>query len=334
MKRIRTYLLLGSMLLAGGSIVAFTNMNADPNEKTGSCHLTITYEENGETVVLDTTFVCDSSPDVHGFIDALNLPKGSKIECKMECEATSCGKKGNKNSCSGMASADNFEIIKEIDEDGNEVMKVIIDGVELDIDGEKMRMMHEGDGERQMKMMIMKTDDGEGNLIVRQCLIGGEDCKMKCCEGKDRPSCCKKGMKFSEGEGDENIFVQVIDVDGVEKRCVVIIKSMEDHDETMLKREAPESVPNLEKSELEVNDLVFSPNPNDGHFNLSFELTETTPVKIAVYSMEGRKVYSQKIKQPEGRFSEEIDISKSGSGTYFLQITQGDKAQTKKVVIQ
>ncbi|MBL4656428.1 MAG: T9SS type A sorting domain-containing protein, partial [Flavobacteriales bacterium] len=45
-------------------------------------------------------------------------------------------------------------------------------------------------------------------------------------------------------------------------------------------------------------------------------------------------VYSQKIKQPEGRFSEEIDISKSGSGTYFLQITQGDKAQTKKVVIQ
>ena len=122
--------------------------------------------------------------------------------------------------------------------------------------------------------------------------------------------------------GTENVFVKVIDVDGETKRCVVIIKTMDDDDETMLMREAPESVPNLEKSELEVSDLVFSPNPSDGHFNLSFELPESTPATIQVYTMEGRKVYNKKIKQPEGVFSEEIDISKSGM-SFRIPVNEG-----------
>jgi len=341
MKQIQTYILLGCMLFATGSIVAFTNLNTNAEDGGGTCHLTITYEENGKTVVLDTTFICDGNPDVHGFIDDLNLPKGAKVECRMECTSKSGGSKWAGKSCSGIAKADNVEIIKEIDEDGNEVTKILIDGVELEIDGENMMSMHGGenewsekDGDKLMKVMIMKTDDGEGNVLVKKCYIGGDDCMMKCCEGKNRPSCCKKGMKFSGEDGEEDIFVKVINVDGVEKKCVVIIKNMSDDDETQLKKEAPEAIPNLEKSELAVSGLVFSPNPSDGHFNLSFELGERTPAKIAVYSMEGRKVYSQKIKQPEGIFSEDIDISKYGSGTYFLQITQGDKAQTKKVVIQ
>lgn len=200
-------------------------------------------------------------------------------------------------------------------------------------------MMHGGDGEwsekdgdKQMRVMILETEtDENGKRVMMDCKKRIE-CKKNCCSDP-KPGYCFKRMKMAEA-GTENVFVKIIEVDGVEKKCVVIIKSMSEDDETMLMREAPESVPNLEKSELGIQDLVFSPNPNDGHFNLSFELTESTPAKIAVYSMEGRKVFSKKIKQPEGIISEDIDISQSGSGTYFLQITQGDKAQTKKVVIQ
>ena len=337
------------MLIGAGSILAFTNMNTVEPDEDANCHVTITYAENGQTVVLDTSFFCNSTPYVQSIIDDLNLPKGTNITCSVVCEGSGgdLRKSGNFEfkGFSGMDHDKNIAIIKEIDEDGNEVMRVIVDGEELDLDGEHMIMMNHKEGEwstedgaQQMKVMMIKTEDGDGNVFVKKCIKSSKDCpaggQMKCCS-TPQPGCCSQSMKMMHsGEAGENIFVKVIDVDGEEKRCIVIVQSMNDNDESMLKREAPEAVPNLDKSELAISDLMFSPNPNNGHFNLSFELGENTPAKIAVYSMEGRKVYSKKIKQPEGVFSEDIDISKYGSGTYFLQITQGDKAQTKKVVIQ
>ncbi len=335
------------MILAAGSIVAFTNMNTNPDDKNGSCHLTIVYEENGESVVLDTTFACEGAMDVESFIDGLNLPKGTKITCEMECEKTADGSNrmgGGEFMLKhgGDGGIDKtVEIIKVLDDDGNETVKIMVNGQELDLeDGAEFELegmdgswTEKGEG---MKIMVIETEeeDADDKTVIVKCTVGGEGCKMKCCEGKKGSSSCQKRMKFSGEEGEEQIFIQVIEGDGDSKRCIVIIKTLSDDDQTILMREAPEAVPNMEKSALGVSNLKFSPNPNDGHFNLSFELPETTPAKIAVYSMEGRKVYSKKIRQPEGTFSEDIDISKSGSGTYFLQITQGDKAQTKKIVIQ
>jgi len=340
MKQIRSYILLGCMVMATGSILAFTNLNSPDPEGGATCHLTITYEEDGQTVVLDTTFTCSGALEVQSFIDELNLPEDTRVECRMECVAGSGSRMGGK-SCSRMASAKNVEVIEGVDKDGNKTMKIMVDGKEIDLGGENVLMLKHGeregsddDGETQMKVMVIETEDDNGKRVIKKCVRTSKQCKMKCCSNP-QPGCCAKGAKWtSDAEGSEHVFVKIIEEDGVTKKCVVIIQTMDDEDETLLMREAPETVPNLEKSELAVSGLVFSPNPNDGHFNLSFELGENTPAKIAVYSMEGRKVYSKKIKQPEGVFSEDIDISKYGSGTYFLQITQGDKAQTKKVVIQ
>jgi len=35
-----------------------------------------------------------------------------------------------------------------------------------------------------------------------------------------------------------------------------------------------------------------------------------------------------------GTYNKEIEIAKDGKGVYFLQINQGDKALTRKIVIQ
>ena len=351
MKKIRTFILLGCMVMAAGSIVAFTHMNTPESDGASKCHLTITYEENGETKLLDTTFACGEISDMHAFIEGLNLPEGSKVECKMKCLSSGDGKgtcsgRSMRQSCSRRVNTGNVQVIKGVDDDGNETMKIMVDGEELDMDGEDAFVLdgsdlssyHHGTGSTEedgmrRRVMVIKTEDGDGNVVVKKCVMSGENCTMKCCD-KQMPGSCSKRMKFRQHPaGAENIFVEVINVDGEQKKCIVIIQTMDNEDEALLKKEAPESLPNLEKSELGVGNLVFSPNPNDGHFNLSFELEDSTPAHVAVYSMEGRKVYNKQLNQLDGPIREDIDISAYGSGTYFLQITQGDKAQTKKVVI-
>lgn len=75
--------------------------------------------------------------------------------------------------------------------------------------------------------------------------------------------------------------------------------------------------------ELEPIDLKFAPNPNNGAFNLSFTLKEKGTVTINIFDINGSLVYSETMKDFEGNYNKEIDISAKGTGPFFLQIIQG-----------
>jgi hypothetical protein len=85
---------------------------------------------------------------------------------------------------------------------------------------------------------------------------------------------------------------------------------------------------------LDVENLKFSPNPNNGKFNLSFTLKEKKKVTINIYDINGNVVYSETLKEFQGDYSKEIDISDQESGTFFLQIVQGLYDIIKKIIIQ
>jgi len=72
------------------------------------------------------------------------------------------------------------------------------------------------------------------------------------------------------------------------------------------------------KSELNVENLKFSPNPSDGKFNLSFTLEEKKEVTINIYDINGNVVYTETIKDFQGTYNKEIDISDEGTGAFFL----------------
>lgn len=87
-------------------------------------------------------------------------------------------------------------------------------------------------------------------------------------------------------------------------------------------------------NELRVNDLGLFPNPDQGAFRLQFELPEQGATSIRIYNAAGRSIYDYDLGSYSGPFSDEVDISQNGPGAYYLEITQGTKRLTKKVVLQ
>jgi hypothetical protein len=76
------------------------------------------------------------------------------------------------------------------------------------------------------------------------------------------------------------------------------------------------------------------PNPSKGMFKLQFDLPEKGQTEIKVFNAAGRIIYEYELGNFTGEFSDEVDISQNGTGTYFLQIRQGEKYASKKIILQ
>jgi hypothetical protein len=86
-----------------------------------------------------------------------------------------------------------------------------------------------------------------------------------------------------------------------------------------------------------VNNFPISiyPNPNNGKFTLKSNNINS----IEIYNMLGNKVYTlndfkRQTTNWTGQASNEIDLSNFQKGIYFVKIYDGQKTQTKKIVIQ
>ena len=82
--------------------------------------------------------------------------------------------------------------------------------------------------------------------------------------------------------------------------------------------------------------LKAYPNPSDGNFVLQFFLTKLTDVRIAIYSLEGKKIEDQiYTNQPigENNISKRINGLSSG-GTYFLVVETEYEKATQKIIVE
>ncbi|MEO9482690.1 MAG: T9SS type A sorting domain-containing protein [Ekhidna sp.] len=89
-----------------------------------------------------------------------------------------------------------------------------------------------------------------------------------------------------------------------------------------------------ESNVLELEDLVFYPNPSpNGRFKVKFNVPEEGELSIKVSNLEGKEVFSRYFERFGGTYSEMIDLSGQKEGIYLLEIEQGKKRLTKKIVI-
>lgn len=89
-----------------------------------------------------------------------------------------------------------------------------------------------------------------------------------------------------------------------------------------------------ESNVLELDDLVFFPNPSsNGRVKVRFKLPEEGELSIKVSNLEGKEVFSRYFERFGGTYSEMIDLSGQKDGIYLLEIGQGKKRVTKKIVI-
>jgi len=87
--------------------------------------------------------------------------------------------------------------------------------------------------------------------------------------------------------------------------------------------------------ELKVKDLKFFPNPSNGQsLNLSFELADKGDATVDVLDINGKSVYTDKLNNFSGKYSNTIDISTSSKGIYFVKVAQGGHSHVKKLIIE
>jgi len=83
----------------------------------------------------------------------------------------------------------------------------------------------------------------------------------------------------------------------------------------------------------EIN-LSVTPNPNNGLFNLSFEVSSRADLSIELYSSSGQKIYNEFKSGFTGKYSNQIDSHAAGSDVYMLKISHNKKTYVQKVIVQ
>ena len=84
--------------------------------------------------------------------------------------------------------------------------------------------------------------------------------------------------------------------------------------------------------ELSLGDVQAFPNPSNGFYRLQFDVTERGDLNVDVHDAKGERVYQEKITGFKGRYERTLDLSDQPTGSYYLVISRGGKATTRKLV--
>jgi len=115
-------------------------------------------------------------------------------------------------------------------------------------------------------------------------------------------------------------------------RVMIMITDLDKEDEEILNEISPNS--KLNATNLELEGFEFFPNPSKGLFNLSFDVENNVDTEVNIYDLNGKIVYNKFLKNFKGEFSEAIDLQSNESGSYILEIIQGNNRTNKKIVVK
>ncbi|HXC06121.1 MAG TPA: choice-of-anchor V domain-containing protein [Bacteroidia bacterium] len=87
--------------------------------------------------------------------------------------------------------------------------------------------------------------------------------------------------------------------------------------------------------DMPVSSLLLFPNPASDHLTLNYELSETTPVSVKMYDMQGKEMTFSitETRKAAGTYSNSIDLSGIPDGIYLLHLTAGNHSETRRFTI-
>jgi subtilisin-like proprotein convertase family protein len=89
----------------------------------------------------------------------------------------------------------------------------------------------------------------------------------------------------------------------------------------------------LSNDSFELDNLSIYPNPNNGSFNILFDNVSSNQVAITVFDLSGRSVFKNSY-ETFSRFNQNIHLQSVTSGMYLVNIIDGNRVVTKKIVIK
>ena len=89
----------------------------------------------------------------------------------------------------------------------------------------------------------------------------------------------------------------------------------------------------LSNDKFEFKDFTLFPNPNTGNFKISFTPENNNEIEIIVSDISGRNIYNKSF-QYSDMFDQEVQINTIASGMYFVNIQNGAKKISKRIIIK
>lgn len=218
------------------------------------------------------------------------------------------------------------EVEKEVDEDGNEVIRE--KKIWITKDGKKEEL----DGENSFEF---KTNEDHLTIIVDDKTIDIDEFSEGEPEGKnimilktkdESDEGVKQTMNINIEEKDGKKFIE-IDIKRDASLNVTISEIRNDDAEF-------QDIKMNFKNNLNPSQLRYYPNPNSGQFNLNFQLDSKEVVTVKVMDILGNEVYKEKLMDFNGIYDNEINLMGREKGIYILQISQKKKALTRKILIE
>jgi hypothetical protein len=80
--------------------------------------------------------------------------------------------------------------------------------------------------------------------------------------------------------------------------------------------------------------LSIVPNPNRGLFNITLEVPQATDLRIELVNALGSLVYAEDLTEFSGTFREDMDLTGTNSGVYYLKLHQENNVIVRKVLFQ
>ena len=89
----------------------------------------------------------------------------------------------------------------------------------------------------------------------------------------------------------------------------------------------------LNQDSFALEDFSVYPNPSQGEFTIQFGTATSTAVQLKVFDIRGRTLV-QKNYETSGQFNQTLDLQNLASGVYLLEVGDGSRSMTKKIIIE
>ncbi len=135
-----------------------------------------------------------------------------------------------------------------------------------------------------------------------------------------------KKIEKENGDGKDKNVTVIVSGDGKNKKKVIITTSVRvEEDKSPVNKE--------NKEDLRISNFNFYPNPSDGKFNLEFEAESKEPATVTILDVNGREIYRE-VFSGDKNYKKEIDLGSKTKGTYILNLLQGKRSISRKIVIE
>ncbi|PRY11209.1 putative secreted protein (Por secretion system target) [Pontibacter ummariensis] len=319
-----------ALLLA---LMPLFKLMAQPGEARAEKIITIKVKQdkNGQVQLLDTTLTIPNGVTVHEAVES--MMGNSEVAARFKNFSYRLQADSLRSSDIRTLSFQRF----------GDTTKVL-SPVAITIKGDDARAFSTKPGADGLK--TVKIGDIESIVVLKTAttvnldsIIAAHPTAVKVKITRDEKTGESKIIRIDENGREEEIQNHLLPAKPGERNSLIIInrkvevKEISPEDKKLLK-EAGAAIETKKNETLELEHISFYPNPNDGRFNLRFAPDNKGTTRVSVMDSRGEEVFVDTVEQLSGEYNRQIDLTPFGPGIYYLQIMQGKRYHTKKILVK